>query len=129
MAEIESTSNRVAVLETRWGNIVNTLTEIKEMIASMRGEFVRKEHHDFKVSALEARVEAIEKARDEEKKARDEERKNGGLMGWARNVGAFFGAILAVGAVVTMVLAVSEYINRMPAKQPHYGNTPSGGEI
>jgi hypothetical protein len=105
MAEIETTSNRVAVLETRWGNIVSTLTEIKEMIASMRGEFVRKEHHDFKVSALEARVEAIEKAREDE-------RKNGGLMGWAKNVGAVFGAILAVASVVGLVVTVGMMVRR-----------------
>jgi len=43
-----------------------------------------------------------------------------------RNFAALLAGIAALGAVVAMVLAVSEFINRVPPKQPYYYPAPEG---
>jgi hypothetical protein len=43
-----------------------------------------------------------------------------------RNFAAILAGIAALGAVVAMVLAVSEFINRVPPKQPYYYPAPEG---
>jgi len=43
-----------------------------------------------------------------------------------RNFAAVLAGIAALGAVVAMVLAVSEFVNRVPPKQPYYVPAPEG---
>jgi len=96
--------SKVAALGQQMAHVVESLAEIKTMILAMRDEYVRKDHHDFKLSALEDRVKAIEAERADE-------RKNGGMLAWWKNVTAVFAGLAVictvVGVIVTLGLRIA----------------------
>lgn len=90
--------SKVAALGQQMAHVVESLSEIKTMIVSMRNEYVRKEHHDFKVSALEERVKAIEADRADE-------RRNGGMLAWWKNVTAVFAGVAVICTVIGVLVS------------------------
>jgi hypothetical protein len=99
MADEEHIS-KVAALGQQVSHILEALTEIKAMILAMRTEYVRKDHHDFKVSALEDRVAAIERQREEE-------RRSGGMLNWWVNVTKVFAGFAVICTVLGTVAALA----------------------
>lgn len=89
---------------TQVKHMVSQLSEIREMIVAMRSEYVRKDHHDFKVSSLEDRVANIERQREEE-------RKHGGMLGWWKNVTAIFAGLAVIATVVGVVVSLGVRIS------------------
>ena len=92
--------SKVAALGQQVTHILEALTEIKAMIMAMRTEYVRKDHHDFKVSALEDRVAAIERQREDE-------RRNGGMLAWWVNVTKVFAGVAVICTVLGTVAALA----------------------
>lgn len=92
--------SKVAALGQQMAHVVESLAEIKTMILAMRDEYVRKDHHDFKVSALEDRVAAIERQREEE-------RRNGGMLNWWVNVTKVFAGFAVICTVLGTVAALA----------------------
>ena len=87
-------------LSERMDHLVEAVDRMSKMLEGLEGRFVRKDHHDFKVSALEDRVKAIELERADE-------RKNGGMLAWWKNVTAIFVGFAAICSVIGVLVAVA----------------------
>jgi hypothetical protein len=99
-------SHKVTTLGVQYGHIVETLAEIKQMIRGMHEGFVSQDHYDLKMATLETRVAGIETQVAAIIVSRAEEAKNGGMMGWWRNVTQTFQGFIVIGAVIGLVVTV-----------------------
>jgi anti-sigma-K factor RskA len=87
-------------LSERMDHLVDAVDRMSKMLEGLEGRFVRKDHHDFKVSALEERVATIERQREDE-------RKNGGMLAWWRNVTAVFAGLAVIATVIGVVVSLA----------------------
>jgi hypothetical protein len=106
MSADDQISHKVTTLGVQYGHIVETLAEIKQMISGMHEKFVSQDKHDYKMLALDVRVAAVEAMVLTINKARDEEAKNGGMLGWWRNVTQTFQGFIVIGAVIGLVVTL-----------------------
>ena len=86
-------------LSERMDHVVRAVEHMSRILEALEERFVRKDHHLANVAALEGRVKAIEDARLEEKK-------NGGMLGWWKNVTAVFAGFAVIATVVGVGVAL-----------------------
>ena len=96
-------------LSERMDHVVDAIDKLTRMFegieARIEARFARKDHTEFKLLALEDRLQKMEAAREED-------RKNGGMLAWWKNVTAIFAGFAVIctvaGVVVALVLKLAK---------------------